>query len=695
MSILAGSPGWAGSSDFITSIRKSSVAENPSVTEQSVQPPGQAAAASQEDPRLSPRLRDLALAAVATTAIIAADARSREEALLGQVLLRMRDRERSLPALLGDCLRSPAPGDEPLFLLARELHLSSLELLTVALAAAVEDDLLIGRLLAHVQAPVGGSRPTLGLIAQAFPPLVEDRTPLLAALLSGPAMRCGLLTLTDESAPVPERAVAVPAATCLALQGRDGHWPGTVIDVPDPQRVPLGRSAWDEARRQAVALRAASQRALVVRSGSPAEGRAVAAATAEALNRRPVFVETDKLACMGPWLTLRGLLPVLCLDLSPGERRRLPELPGYDGPVLAVCGPDGSVETAVGATANWVLSVPPRDERCLLWHAATGDASLADALGTQFRHGAGRIAHLGRLARHHAALAGRERPAREDVLDAGWSGEAGGLDSLVQALRAPVPDEALVTPPALRRDLEALLLRCRLRDDLVAGLGASAQTRYRPGMRALFTGPSGTGKTLAAGWIATRLSLPLYRVDLASVTSKYIGETEKNLSQLLARAEQAEVILLFDEADSLFGKRTDISDANDRFANAQTNYLLQRIETYDGIVLLTSNSQARFDPAFTRRLDFTIEFPHPGPEERRALWLSHLGPSSAVAPAELNQLAVLLDLGGGHIRNAVLAAAVVARDAGRHITFADIVAGVTSECRKLGRQLPLELGGRQ
>ena len=165
-----------------------------------------------------------------------------------------------------------------------------------------------------------------------------------------------------------------------------------------------------------------------------------------------------------------------------------------------------------------------------------------------------------------------------------------------------------------------------MRDELVAGLGVSATTRYRPGVRALFTGPSGTGKTLAAGWIATRLGLPLYRVDLASVTSKYIGETEKNLAQLLARAEQAEVILFFDEADSLFGKRTDITDSNDRFANAQTNYLLQRIENYDGIVLLTSNSQARFDTAFARRIDFVIEFSQPAPEERRAIWLSHLGP---------------------------------------------------------------------
>src|SRR5207302_11471594 len=145
--------------------------------------------------------------------------------------------------------------------------------------------------------------------------------------------------------------------------------------------------------------------------------------------------------------------------------------------------------------------------------------------------------------------------------------------------------------------------------------------RYRPGVRALFLGPSGTGKTLAAGWLATQLGLPLFRVDLASITSKYIGETEKNLSQLLARAEHAEVVLLFDEADSLFGKRTDVKDSNDRFANAQTNYLLQRIETFDGIALLTSNSRSRFDAAFSRRLDLIIEFPMPGPEERRAAWV--------------------------------------------------------------------------
>ena len=213
-------------------------------------------------------------------------------------------------------------------------------------------------------------------------------------------------------------------------------------------------------------------------------------------------------------------------------------------------------------------------------------------------------------------------------------------------------------------------------------------------MRALFVGPSGTGKTLAAGWLATRLGLPLYRVDLASVTSKYIGETEKNLAQLLARAEQAEVVLLFDEADSLFGKRTDVKDANDRFANAQTNYLLQRIESFDGIAMLTSNSRARFDSAFTRRLDVIIEFPRPARRSAARSGSAHLGQGHDLNQTALNQLAATVDLSGGHVRNAVFAAAASARAAKRTLTYKDLVRGIAGEYRKLGRQVPAGLSAR-
>ncbi|MGH6906078.1 MAG: ATP-binding protein, partial [Geminicoccaceae bacterium] len=265
------------------------------------------------------------------------------------------------------------------------------------------------------------------------------------------------------------------------------------------------------------------------------------------------------------------------------------------------------------------------------------------------------------------------------------------LDALAQPVRVALADGAFIVPPDLRAELDLLLARCRARDALADGLGPALRTRYEPGVRALFTGPSGTGKTLAALWLANRLGLPLYRVDLASVTSKYIGETEKNLATLLARAEASEVVLLFDEADALFGKRTDIRDSNDRFANAQTNYLLQRIETYEGIVLLTSNSRTRFDPAFTRRLDMVLEFQLPGPVERRELWRAHLGADHGLDEAMLNRLAALPDLAGGHIRGAVLTAAALARTAERLPTPADLARGLAAEYGKLGRSVPGEV----
>ena len=265
---------------------------------------------------------------------------------------------------------------------------------------------------------------------------------------------------------------------------------------------------------------------------------------------------------------------------------------------------------------------------------------------------------------------------------------AATLDSLARRGVAEVNDDALVLPPGLRDSLNRLLRRARVRERLAQGLGPAVVARYRPGLRALLVGESGTGKTLAAHWLATRLGLPLYRIDLAALTSKWIGETEKNLSAILAAAEHADVLLFFDEADALFAARTDVGDANDRFANAQTNYLLQRIEEFDGIALLASNSRDRFDPAFVRRLDAILEFPMPEAPARRALWCAHLGDAHALDDTALDRLAISVDLAGGHIRNVVLAAAARAVAETRRIGWEDIAQAARDEYAKLGRPMP-------
>jgi hypothetical protein len=636
---------------------------------------------------MAPSLPTFALASAATHLHdLNPDTASTEAKYLRAQLAAVAQPGKPWHAGLEEYVKHPSLSDARLLYLARELDLTRIEVLACALAAAVEEDIMAGRALAFLQAPVGGSRPTLGLLAHVLADLPGGAS-ALEVLSAGAAQHTGLLALIGEG-PLPERALAMPVAMFLALRGIEAAWPGITVGNADLPEIPLPASIWESAAQHAKALAAGAGRSLLIRCASQGEARAAACAVAGKLGLRAAFIEADRTGSLAPWLLLRGLVPVFCYSLAPGEQRLLPALPGYRGPVLATCGPDGAVQARGEAPVAWRIAVPPREEREALWRRALGNAELAPALAAEHRHSSGRIAELARGARHVAAVHGRPAPGRRELAAAAWMGDAKGLGALAQPVADQVGDDALVAPPRLREDLAALLARCRARDGLTDALGPAARARYHPGVRALFVGPSGTGKTLAASWLAARLGVPLYRVDLASVTSKYIGETEKNLAELIARAEHAEIALLFDEADSLFGKRTDIKDSNDRFANAQTNYLLQRIETFDGIALLTSNSRTRFDSAFSRRLDAIIEFPLPGPEERRALWVAHLGPAHSLEARELNQLAATVDLAGGHIRNAVLAAAANAHAEARRVRYQDLVRGIAGEYRKLARQMP-------
>jgi len=588
-------------------------------------------------------------------------------------------------------LEGPGETDRPLLSAAHYFGLTLIETLALRLAAAAEEDLTVGNLLAHLQQPLATTRPTVGLLARAFG---EDLgIGVVQVLGQGAAVRCGLLQLSGDDLPLPERQVRVPLPICLALQGMEGPWPGTSwIDGGRPD-VSLSKSAQERASELGERLRGVATigPVLAIRSGDSPEARSAAEVVCRSAGMRGVFIQSDQLAGMAPWMFLNGLVPVFNQWLGPGERKSVPVIPSFPGPLILLTGPDGEFECDTREIIEWRLEIPNAQERELLWSKAIGNADLARRLAAEHRHTAGRIAVISSKAKEGLG----ERPLSEltcaDVLGAARRGEACGLGALAELETSEVTDDALVTTPQLREELEALVVRCRLRDQFSGSLGPSFRVRYRPAVRALFVGPSGTGKTLAAGWLASRLGMPLFRVDLSAITSKYIGETEKNLSKLLTKAEQNEVLLLFDEADSLFGKRTDVQDANDRFANAQTNYLLQRLENYDGITLLTSNNRSRFDAAFSRRFDVILEFSLPGPEHRRALWQAHLGAAHDLTPEQLNLVAAFADLSGGQIRNAVLSSAISASPDGGTIHYSHLLTGLSGEYRKLNRQIPSEL----
>jgi SpoVK/Ycf46/Vps4 family AAA+-type ATPase len=206
------------------------------------------------------------------------------------------------------------------------------------------------------------------------------------------------------------------------------------------------------------------------------------------------------------------------------------------------------------------------------------------------------------------------------------------------------------------------------------------------GLSALFAGESGTGKTMAADIMAGVLGQDLYKIDLSMLVSKYIGETEKNLNRIFTEAETSNAILFFDEADAIFGKRSEVKDSHDRYANIEISYLLQRMETYDGVVILASNLRGNLDEAFTRRLHFIIEFPFPEAADREFIWQVNFPSETPVADdIDYTLLARRFRLAGGNIRNIIMAAAFLAADEGQVVGMKQLLHASRREYQKIGR----------
>lgn len=356
-------------------------------------------------------------------------------------------------------------------------------------------------------------------------------------------------------------------------------------------------------------------------------------------------------------------------DLGPLRR-----FAGQTGGFLVVSAREPVALDGGGALALTV-DAPLPSERRAAWQAALGpqSADLAKRLAGHFALGPSDIAAVAAQGHDEETLWQSARAqARQQIT------------GLARRVVGGARRDDLILPPAEMAQIDALIAQVRRRDTVYEDWGYAERLNRGLGIAALFTGPSGTGKTMAAEVIADALSLDLLRVDLAMVVSKYIGETEKHLASIFDGAESAGAVLLFDEADALFGKRSEIKDSHDRYANIEIDYLLQRLEAFSGVAILTTNMRAALDPAFTRRLRFIVNFPYPSPAERQRIWEAALPRRTPVDGLDFARLA-RLDLSGGEIHAVALAAAFAAAEADSPVTMPLLLDAARSEFRKLDR----------
>jgi len=347
---------------------------------------------------------------------------------------------------------------------------------------------------------------------------------------------------------------------------------------------------------------------------------------------------------------------------------------------------------AAGDVAVVRTARPTRAEQQTLWRKALAARPNSvngeiDTITQQFDFAADAIADVvSRAAQRDDTITGR-------VL---WNACREQTGTALEDLACRIPPrygwDDIVVGDEVRSQLRELAAQVQQRARVYESWGFGAKLGRGRGITALFAGASGTGKTMAAEILAMHLELDLYRIDLAGVVSKYIGDTEKNLRRVFDAAERSGAILFFDEADALFGKRTDVRDSHDRYANLEVNYLLQRMEDYAGLAILATNRRSALDPAFLRRLRFVIDFPFPATDDRRRIWERVFPPQAEVERLELSLLSGL-DLSGGNIKSIAVNAAFLAASADTPIAMSHVMRAAAREYGKLAKPIgPAEFG---
>jgi hypothetical protein len=579
------------------------------------------------------------------------------------------------------------------------------EALTMLLSiGTVEEDVRFGDLFETIQGLPGQRRPTVGLLNAWWDSTAEPGDVRMALRR---LQELGLVQALNHEVPRAERSLQVPEVLWETLRG-DGteqlapwarHYQVASLPILDDLILP------ELLRRQLMQLPTllaeGDVRVLIVR-GPRHNGRHTTLATVARLLGRGVLAvdglhkaDDERWRLVGPLATMLHAMPVVALDLAPGETASLPGFPGYNGPVGLILGKQGGVSGPGAERAlSLTLEMPDAAARCQHWRVGFAAHVVRDleAIGERLRLTSGNIRRAAPLAVSYAALDQRTTITLADVQQASRTLNRQALDSLATRVRISGDWSQLAVNGLTQAELHQLEHRCRHRERLPASVGAALGPQLNVGVRALFSGPSGTGKTLAARVLASVLQMDLYRLDLSAVVNKYIGETEKSLNQILSQAEERDVILLLDEGDALLTQRTSVQTSNDRYANLETNYLLQRLEAYEGILIVTTNAGERIDSAFQRRLDVVVHFLPPEAPERWVIWNLHLPAKHAVDAALLREIAGRCALSGGQIRNAVLHASLLALNDGGIVTSDYLEAAVQREYRKAGSVCPLRRG---
>ncbi|CAG0933339.1 ATP-dependent zinc metalloprotease FtsH [Thermoflexales bacterium] len=454
--------------------------------------------------------------------------------------------------------------------------------------------------------------------------------------------------------------------------------------------------------------RAATEKAIVVLYGPDRSNQLSAAKLLAQSQQRPLLVvhlasvineTTTPLQAVRLGLRdarLTGSIPCLldwdtCLVDNAPPASLLSELCNYPDVVL-VLGQRAwqARDTARTRSLMWLeFPIPDYAQRCALWKQGIQDypADPIDfsALAGQFLLTASQIRDAVASA-HDKALQRGSAITEQDLLAAARAHSSPGLSGLARKITPRYVWNDIVLPPEQLAILREIVATVHGRHIVLNEWGVGQKLVPSDGITILFAGQPGTGKTMAAEVIAAELGLDLYKIDLSTIVSKYIGETEKNLEKIFSEAQSSNAILFFDEADAIFGKRSEVKDAHDRYANIEISYLLQRMEAYDGVTILATNLRANLDDAFTRRLQFALDFPFPDEEYRRRIWQTLFPPDvPRSVDLDFDLLARRFKLAGGNIRNIIVSAAYLAAADGGCVTMTHILHGARREMQKMGR----------